>query len=80
MTRLSFLESLSRTDEEFVRTNDIEVSDKQQAIRYNAKKSTTSTVSWGKLGLNLYLAANPYVHPVARLRAGAEVLEELSLI
>lgn len=80
MSRLSFLESLSRTDEEFVRTNDIKVSNKQQAIRYNAKKSTKSTISWGKLGLNLYLAANPYVHPVARIRAGAEVLEELSII
>lgn len=91
MSRLAYLETLARSDDEyktkyFDDTNiskavkEIEKAPKQQLQRFDAVEKEITEVDWPSIAFNTYLALNPYVHPVARLRSGLKVAEELTFI
>ena len=91
MSRLAYLESLSRLDDEYkhkfysdanilkgtkeIKDVKLAVPTKRQAIELEDTKNTD--INWASVAFNTYLALNPYVHPVARLNAGLNVVEEL---
>ena len=91
MGRLAYLESISRTDDEYktkylddqnisAAAKEISKLPAKQLQRFQAVEKEINEVDWSSIAFNTYLALNPYVHPVARLRSGLKVAEELTFI
>ena len=91
MTRLAYLESLSRKDKEYRHkyytdsnilkaTKEIEKISPPKLTRRYAIEGTTVDIDWASIAFNTYVALNPYIHPLARLRSGLKVAEELTFI
>ena len=92
MDRLAYLESISRTDDEFVRRfiEDVNIMQKTKQLQSAATqtpqvkrryaKEIDREPDYASLAINTYIALNPYLHPVARLNAGLNVVEELTTI
>lgn len=81
MSRLAYLEGLSRADDEYQHKQYSNLQTKTPVLtKQYAVKKDTPEVDWKKVAFNTYLALNPYVHPVARLNAGLNVAQELQFI
>lgn len=91
MTRLAYLESLSRKDKEYQHkyytdsniqkaTKEIKKISAVKLTKREAIEATPIEIDWASIAFNTYVALNPYIHPVARLRSGLKVAEELMFV
>lgn len=91
MTRLAYLESLSRRDKEFKTKHysdvnitkliqEVKRTNVLQPTRRYAIEANTTEIDWATIAFNTAIALNPTTPPLARLRSGLKVAEELTFI
>ena len=95
MSRLDYIESLYRLDDVYQQNNfsddnisqlvklveaKVPVADKIKPTRRYAIEAETTDIDWVSVAFNTAIAANPYAPPLARLRSGLKVAEELAFI
>lgn len=92
MSRLAYLESLSRLDDEYQHKHysDANITklvklvvakkDVIKPTRRYAIEAEPVEIDWISVAFNTAIAANPYAPPLARLRSGLKVAEELAFI
>lgn len=92
MSRLAYLESLSRLDDEYQHKHYSDANITKLVKSVEAKKDVilptrryaieaeSEKTDWVSVAFNTAIAANPYAPPLARLRSGLKVAEELAFI
>ena len=92
MSRLAYLESLSRRDDEYQHKNYSDanitklvklVQSEKVAIKPTRRYAIDAEpveIDWVSIAFNTAIAANPFAPPLARLRSGLKVAEQLAFI